>query len=67
MYRSKKYFPKFKVGDLVRPKHYCQNKGRLALVIREQLFDMVVIRYLDKLDSRTDARVNNLELVNESR
>jgi len=64
-----------KVGDLVRIRPYCTNKGRLAVVIRVADWNSpsVWITYVDGgrgncSDGKGSAAlIRNLELLNESR
>ena len=55
-----------KVGDLVRIRPHCLNKGRLAIVITGKWCDEVVIQYLNAPRERATARVKNVELISEA-
>ena len=58
-----------KVGDLVRIKPHCKNKGRLALIVEEKWYSdsEVRIQYFDQTREDGWARTSNLELISESR
>ena len=59
-----------KVGDLVTPKDYCKNSGRLAVIVEAPAeswrLDCVKIMYPDTCE-RGIAKIANLEVVCENR
>ena len=59
-----------KVGDLVTPKDYCKNSGRLAVIVEAPAeswrLDCVKIMYPDTCECAT-ALKENLEVVCENR
>ena len=55
-----------KIGDLVRIRPHCKNKGRIAIVLTKKWCNEVVIQYLSEPRERATARVPNVELISEA-
>ena len=56
-----------KVGDLVRVRPHCINKGRFAIVLAGKWCNEVIIQYLNTPHERARALVSNVELVSEKK
>lgn len=56
-----------KIGDLVRIRPHCTNKGRIAIVITGKWCNELVIQYLSAPYERNTALVSNVEIISESR
>ena len=57
-----------KIGDLVKPRPHCRNRGRLAIVTGTTPFEEVIIQYVNDFENvgPSLALVSNLELVSEA-
>ena len=56
-----------KIGDLVRIRPHCANKGRIAIVITGKWCNELIIQYLSAPYERNTALVSNVEIISESR